>query len=572
MDLHEYLTGDSQQRQFLLMGAVGLVLLIVCVNIATLMLARARSREREMAIRAALGAGRPRLLRQLILESLLLATVGGALGLLLASGLSTTLNTLVPGRMLQLNAGNISVMNLRVEVFAVVVTLLTGLGFGLVPALQLSRTSPNDVLKDRSAAARSFRGPIRTPNLMIVAQVASATLLLITAGLVLRSLLLLSDRPLGYEPQNVLTLHLASPGARVGGAPLRIAAFYQDAVDRLAQIPGVEAAAATSNLAFGFNDSRNLFRLLDRPVPAPSDYPTASYRVVTRDYFRAMSIPLQQGRVFSGEEPMPLLPPGAPKMPEILNATRALPLDVIVTRSFAQRWWPGQDPIGKGMLLGPPSIEIAHGTVIGVVGDTTQDGLSQTNHEEYYLSLRQFPFSGEQSLLLRTRGNPSALIEAARKQLKQMTATEAVYDVRPLPSRIAASISATSFQSRLIGLFAALALLLASVGLYGVLAFNVVRRTREIGIRMALGATPKSVVGNVFYRGFAMVIPGLVVGVLGAFALGRYLQNQLYGISATDPRTYATCVTALLLSALLACWLPARRAAKVDPMVALRDE
>ena len=233
MGLHEYLMGDSKQRQLLLMGAVGLVLLIVCVNIATLSLARSCAREREMAIRAAMGAGRHRLVRQLMVECLLLAVIGGGLGLLLAMGLSATLNSLVPFQLLQLNAGGVSVMDFQVEAFALMVTLLTGIGFGLVPAWQLSQASPNEVLKDRSAAAMSLRGPIRTSDLLVVAQVACATVLLITAGLILRSLWSLSSRPLGFQPEHVLSLHLASPASRVGGNPLRVEAFYADAVERL---------------------------------------------------------------------------------------------------------------------------------------------------------------------------------------------------------------------------------------------------------------------------------------------------------------------------------------------------
>jgi putative ABC transport system permease protein len=259
-------------------------------------------------------------------------------------------------------------------------------------------------------------------------------------------------------------------------------------------------------------------------------------------------------------------------MDEIIPAMRKLPMDIIVTRSFAQRYWPGQDAIGKAIIMGPPDLEIAHCTVIGVVGDSSQYSFDQTDHDEYYVSLRQMPFFPEYSLLLRTRGNPASLIEAAKTQLRQMTTTEAAYDVHPLSFRIAESISTKSFQSRLIGSFAAVALILASVGLYGVLAFNVGRRSREIGIRMALGASPRSVFRNVFVRGFAMVIPGLALGVAAAWAVGHYLQSQLYEISANDPRTYMLGVLVLALSAFLACWLPARRAAKADPMVALRDE
>lgn len=572
VDLHQYLTDAAKQRQLLLMGAVALVLLIVCVNIATLYLSRSCAREREMAIRAALGAGRPRLVRQVIVESLLLSAIGGGAGLLLAFGLSAALTSLVPASLLQLDAGNAPLLDLRVVAFALSVTLLTGLGFGMVPAWQLSRTNPNRVLKDRSASDVTHRGSFKSLDLLVVVQVASAALLLITAGLVLRSLWSLSNRPLGYEPESVLSLRLASPSGRMGGSVLRVAAFYQDAADRLARLPGVESAAVTSNLAFGQNDSHNQLRPEDRPAPPPGEYASVSERIVSAEYFRTMGIPLLQGRVFNDKEQMPILPSGAPSMNEAVAALQRLPVEIVVTRSFAQRFWPGQNPLGKRVLLGPPDIEIAHCTVIGVVGDSTQDNLTQTNHEEFYISVRQFPFFPEYSLVMRTRQAPSALMDSVKTQMRQMTATEPAYDIRPLNSRVAASISGQSFQSKLIGSFAALALILAFFGLYGVLAFNVGRRSREIGIRMALGAPRESVVANVFLRGFAMVVPGLVIGATGAWALGRYLQSQLYEISATDQRTYAAALLTMLSAAFMACWLPARRAAGVDPMVALRDE
>ena len=572
VDLHVYLMGVAKQRQLLLMGAVELVLLVVCVNIATLYLSRSCAREREMAIRAALGADRPRLVRQVIVESLLLAAIGGGGGLLLAVGLSVALKSLVPAQLLLLNAGSAPMMDLRVVAFTLAVTLLAGLAFGMVPAWQLSRANPNRVLKDRSASDVTIRGRFKSLDLLVVVQVGSAAMLLITAGLILRSLWSLSTRPLGYEPENVLSLRLASPSARMGGALLRVAAFYQDALDRLAQLPGVESAAVTSNLAFGFNDSHNQLRPEDRPAPPPSEYVSASERIVSADYFRTMGIPLLQGRVFDDKEQMPTFTSAAPSMKEAIAALQRLPMDIVVTRSFAQRFWPGQNPLGKRILLGPPDIEIAHCTVIGVVGDSTQDNLSQTNHEEFYVSLRQFPFFPEYSLVMRTRQTPSALVDSVKTQMRQLTATEPAYDIRPLNSRIEGSISGQSFQSKLIGSFAALALILAFFGLYGVLAFNVGRRSHEIGIRMALGASRKSVVGNVFSRGFAMVMPGLAIGSTCAWILGRYLQSQLYEISASDPRTYMAALFTMLVAAFLACWLPARRAAAVDPMVALRDE
>lgn len=570
--LHEYLTGEAKQRQLLLMSAVGLVLLIVCVNIATLFLARACAREREMAIRSALGAGRTRLVRQVMVESLLMAATGGVLGLAVAAALRVALKSLVPFELLQLNAGGVPFLDWRVLAFALAVTLITGIGFGVMPAWQLSRTRPNDVLKDHRGAAVPLHRRIQTLDLLVVAQVGSAALLLITAGLILRSMWSLSSRPLGYEPEHVLSLHLVSPATRFGGSPLRVTAFYKEAADRLAQMPGVESAAVTSNLAFGFNDSHMQFRLLDRPAPAPGDYPSSSVRIVSGDYFRTMGIPLLEGRTFKGTEPMPALAAGAPAMNEAVAALQKVPMEILVTQSFARHYWPGQDALGKQILLGPAEIQIAKCTVIGVVGDTTQDDLGQTNHEEFYTSLRQFPFFPEYSLIVRTRQDPAVLVEAARATLRQMTATEPVYDVRPLATRVADSISGQTFQSKLIGGFAALALGLAAFGLYGVLAFNVGRRTHDIGIRMALGAGRRRVAGNVFLRGFAMVIPGLAMGAAGAWMVGRSLQNRLFGISVIDPRTYLAALLPLLVAAVLACWLPARRAAKVDPVVALREE
>jgi putative ABC transport system permease protein len=572
MGLHQYLLGDAKQRQLLLMAAVGLVLLIVCINIATFSLARSFARNREMAIRAALGADRPRLVRQIIVESLLLAAIGGGLGLLLATELTNALKSLVPFALLRFSGGNVSVMDWRVVIFTLTVTVLTGVGFGLVPAWQLSRTRPNEVLKDHRTLAAPFHGRVQTLDLLVIVQVGSAALLLVTAGLILRSFWLLSTKPLGYEAEHLLSLRLASPGARFGGAPLRIAEFYQDAADRLAQLPGVESAAVVSNAAFGFNDSHSQFRLADRPVPPPGDFPTSEYRIVSPDYFRTMGIPVLEGRVFNGKEPTPVFPPGAPTKNDAIEALRKIPMDMVVTQSFARRFWPGQDPIGKGVLIGSPDLLIVKCTVIGVVGDTTQDNLGQTDHEEYYVSLRQFPMFPDYYLLMRTSQNPATLIESAKTRLRQMSATEPVFDVQPLASRVADSISGQTFQSKLIGSFAALALVLASFGLYGVLAFSVGRRAREIGIRMALGAQRISVVGNVFFRGFAMVIPGLIIGSVGAWLLGRALQSQLFEVSANELLIYPAALLPLLLAAVPACWLPARRAASVDPMQVLRNE
>ncbi len=571
-DLRRHLVGNAEQQQVLLMSAVGLVLLIVCVNVATLSLARSCARTQEMAVRAALGAGRGRLVRQMMVEHLLLAAIGGGLGLLLAVGSGNVLDSLLPFQIRQLNPAGVSIMDVRVGIFTFIVTLLTGLGFGLIPAWQLSHASAYDVLKDRSATNQYLLGRTRAAGILVAAQVGLATILVIAAGLVLRSLWSLSSTPLGYQAEKVLSLRLASPLKRMDGSFLRAGAFYTAAAERLAQLPGVEAAAAVSDVAFGGSSTSNQFRLLDRPVPAPSQYPSCRRRIVSRDYFRAMGIPLLQGRCFDGREPMPSLPPDASTVGDFINAVRTLPMDTVVTRSFAQNYWPGENPIGKRFMVGSPNKDLCVLTVIGVVGDTTQDNLAQTDHEEFYFPIRQFPLYPEFSLILRTRGNPYSVIGAAKAELRRMTTTEPVYDVRLISSRIAESISGRSFQTHLVSLFAGVALLLASVGVYGVLAFSVGRRTREIGVRIALGASPKYAVGNVFYRGFTLVLPGLILGLLGAWALGRYIESQLYGVTVADPLTYAIGSLTLLLSAGLACWIPARRAAKVDPMEALRYE
>jgi len=571
-DLRRHLMGNAKQEQTLLMIAVGLVLLIVCVNVATLSLARSCARKQEMAVRAALGAGRGRLVRQIMVENILLAAVGGVLGLLLAVGLNMVLDSLIPFHIRQLNPAGVSIMDVRVGIFTFIVTLVTGLGFGLAPAWRLSHASVYDVLKDRSVTRQDSLGRSHAAGFLMAAQVGLATILVIASGLVLRSLWTLSSIPLGYQAEKVLSLRLASPLKRMDGSFLRAGAFYTEAAERLSQLPGIEAAAAVSDVAFGGSITSNQFRLLDRPAPAPSQYPSCRRRIISRDYFRAMGIPLMQGRCFNGQEPLPSLPPGASGVGDFINALGTLPIDTIVTSSFAQHYWPGENAIGKRFIVGSPNKDLSVLTVIGVVGDSTQDNLAQTNHDEFYFSIRQFPLYPEFSLILRTHGNPATVIDAAKAELRKLTTTEPVYDVRPISSRITASISGQSFKTLLMSLFAGIALLLASVGIYGVLAFSVNRRTREIGVRIALGASPRHTIWNVLSRGFTFVLPGLVLGLLGAWAFGRTIESQLYGVTVTDPLTYAIGSLTLLLSAVLACWIPAWRAAKTNPMEALRYE
>jgi predicted permease len=570
--LREQLARGSRRELFLLLGAVGLVLLIACVNVANLLLVRSFARKREMAIRTSLGASWPHLLRQLLVESLVLAAAGGVIGAFVGVwGYGFALR-LVPFEVQQVVSGG--GFDARVLLFTLGITLTTGVASGLAPAWQLSHVSPLHALKQTPRDIRTVFGRIRLSDLLVVGQTAFALMLLIGAGLMVRSLHRLLRVNTGYEAARVLTLEVTAPPVelfqRDPGAFTRHAERVLGAVQGL---PGVEAAAMVSGLPFTANMSFNAFYRGDRPVPKDGEFPSASQHTVSPDYFRAMGIRLLRGRLFDGTEPAYRVPPGMEITQENLAVLfRDVTLSGVISQKMAQRFWPGEDPVGKRFRLGYPNLGLPWAEIVGVVSSTVQTGLDEGEATEFYLPLRQWPVPMNMHLVLRTRLEPTAIVNSVRTALASVARDEPIRDIRVLAERIGDSTANRRFNRNLFVCFAATALALALIGLYGVLAFNVSQRTREVGIRVALGAQRVDILRRVVGRGLALVVPGAALGLFGAWALSRVLQSQLFGVAATDAPTYVLCPSVLLLASLVACVVPARRAARVDPMVALRCE
>jgi predicted permease len=572
LPLREELAGGARVPLLLLFGAVGLVLLIACANVANVLLARSFAREREMAIRTSLGASRRHLLRQLLVESLVLAAAGGLAGALVAVWGDRYARRLVPDEVRQVVTGG--AFDPRLLLFMVGITLVTGLAFGIAPAWQLSHVRPIEALKRTPRHMRTIFGRLRLSDLLVVGQVALALVLLIGAGLLIRSLHRLLEVRTGYEPARVLTLEVtAPPTEQFMRDPGVFTRHFERALSAVRDLPGVESAAVASCLPFTDYTSYTSFYRGDRPVPAAGEFPSASEHTVSPDYFRAMGIPLLRGRAFDGSEPAPVLPPGVEITPQSLARIFAgVTISGIVSQRMAERFWPGEDPVGKRFRLGFPNLGLPWVAVVGVVGNTVQTGLDQGEGAEFYLPLRQWPVPMNMHLVVRSRRDPKAVASSVRQALAAALPDTPVRDVRVLTERIAGSTAARRFNRDLFVCFAATALALALIGLYGVLAFNVGRRTPEIGIRMALGASRGNVVRAVVARGLALVGPGLVVGLGCGWATGRVLQSQLFEIRGNDPFTYGIGAWLMLLAAVAACVVPARRASRIDPTKALRAE
>jgi putative ABC transport system permease protein len=570
--LREELAGRARTQLLLLLGAAGLVLLVACVNVANMLLARSFSREREMAIRISVGASRWHLLRQLLIESVVLAALGGVSGVCVGLVSSEALGRLVPFQIQRLIDG--SGFDPWMLLFTVGITLVTGVVFGLAPAWRLSHVRPGASIKQTPRRMRTTFGCIGLSDLLVVGQVTLALLLLIGAGLMIRSLHRLLDVDTGYEPTRVLTLEVVSPAVeRFHRDPGVFTRHYERVLEPVQNMPGVEAAAVASGMPFTFSMNSMSFYLGDRPTPAAGEFPVASQHTISPDYFRAMGIPLLRGHVFDGTEPAYVVPDGMEITPQSLPMIfENVTLSGIVSQRMADRCWPGQDPIGKRFRLGLPDLGLPWVEVIGVVGNTVQTGLDHGEAAEFYLSLDQWPVPVNMHLLVRTRLDPAAFVNSVRTAVESAVHDGPIRDVRVLAERIESSTAGRRFNRDLFVCFAATALALASIGLYGVLAFNVGRRTREIGIRMALGANRRDVVRSVVMRGFTLVLPGLAIGLGCAWAMGRVLRSQLFEITGSDPFTYVICALLMLLTAAAACLLPARRAARIDPMVALRCE
>ena len=567
------IAGSARTQLLLLLGAVAAVLLIVCVNVANMLLARSLAREREMAIRTALGASRARLVRQVLVESLLLAVAGGSCGVVLGWWGCGFLHRLVPWEVQNLVGRSVG-PDLRVLLFVASVTLLTGIGFGLVPAWQLSHANPNDAIKNTRHGLRTAFGRFRLGDLLVGVQVALAVVLVIGAGLLIRSLQRLSQVPPGFKVERLLSLRVSAPPiTQFSTDPFGSVRYHERILEAVRSLPEVEAAAFTTSAPFTWSVSTMAFHREGVPIPEPGQFPSANSHFVTVDYFRTMGIPLLRGRVFDGREPQPDIPQGSPLTPESMSTTyKGLDLDCVISQRMAERFWPGEDPIGRRFRLGFPDMQLPWARIIGVVGNTTQQGLDRGEEAEFYLPHRQVPLPIPMHLFARTRMDPSAAIASVRTAIRSVAKDEPIFDVKGMAERVASFSDGRRFNMGLYTVFGATALLLATIGIYGVLAFSVTQRTREVGIRMALGARQSDVLRRVLGRGLVLVACGAALGLCAAWALSRVLQSQLFGVTATDPVTYITGLGVLLLIAFVAAWLPACRAARIDPMEALRCE
>ncbi len=547
--LTEDTVGGLRQTLLLLFGAVLFVLLIACANVSNLLLARATARQKELSIRAALGAGRLRLVRQLLTESLLLALTGGALGLLLAlfgvrliESLGAQVTPLFSG--VKLDA--------RVLTFTAMISLLTSVLFGLAPALRVSRPDLNETLKDAGRSAGAGAHGSRLRGALVVAEMALALVLLICAGLLIQSVLRLRAVNPGFNPSNLLTMNVALPLAKYPKPQQRVE-FHNRLVERLAVLPGVTAAGFTSVLPFSSNfDGRGLV-VEDQPKPPGAEISVDLY-IITPDYLRTMAIPLRAGRLLTEHD------------------TEEAPKVAMINETMARALWPNQDPLGKRIKFpGSERNPQPWRSIVGVVVDVSQYALDRQPPMQIYLADAQYPASF-MTLVVRTTSDPVGFASAVRNETRTLDKEQAVFGIATLEELIGASIALRRFLMLLLLSFAAISLALAAIGIYGVISYAVKQRTQEFGIRLALGAQASDVLRLVVGQGLRLVLSGVLIGLVAAFGLTRLLSTLLFDVSATDPLTFALIALLLTVIALLACWIPARRATKVDPMVALRCE
>jgi len=541
--------GGASRALWMIFGAVGFVLLVACANVANLLLARASARQKEITIRSAIGAGRARLIRQLLTESLLLSIVGGTIGLFLAVW-GTRMIERIGSRINPVFNG--FHIDLRVLAFTFGLTLITGLLFGVAPALQMSRPNLSESLKDTGRGLGGSAKSNRLRGALVITEVAMTLVLLVAAGLLVRTVARLGTVNKGFNSRNVLTMNIGLPGLKYP-KPENWIAFYKQATERIAGVPGVSAAGITSVLPLSDNfDGRGL-AVEDFPKPRGEEISVDLY-VVTPGYLRAMEIPVLKGRAITEQD-------------NVDGMKVAL-----INQTMADQLWPNQDPIGKRIRF-PDSDQnpLRWRTIVGVVSDVSQYALDQKPPMQMYMPHEQVPTSFN-TIVVKTASKPEEMFGAVRSAILSVDGEQAVYNVATLEDLQSNSIVLRSFFMLLLITFAVLALILAVVGIYGVMSYAVTQRTQEIGIRMALGAGAGDVLKLILRNGLALTAGGVAIGLAGAFFLTRLLAVLLFGVQPTDALTFTTVSLTLIIAALVACYLPARRAAKVDPLVALRYE
>jgi putative ABC transport system permease protein len=545
--LHQQLVGDVRPYLRVLFAAVGFVLLIACANVANLLLARVNARNKEISIRVAVGASRRRIVRQLLTESLLLSGLGGVFGFLLAYWEIDLLVALTPP-----DVPRLAEIGLHTPVFiwTLGISVMTGVLFGLAPALTASKPDLNESLKE---SGRSIAGPGRgrMRNLLVVSEIALALMLLIGAGLMIRSFARLQQVSTGFEPKNLLTMNISLPRQKYRENP-QITSFFDQLFDRVRSVPGVEGLAGVDPLPLGGSNATTGFVVEGEPVAAPGDRREVGERTVTPAYFQTMRIPLLKGRAFTAQDHVDT------------------PRVVIINEALARSFWPDEEAVGKRIGFRVSGQQSWH-EIVGIVGDVKHERLDADPKPELFFSYRQYPGTF-MTLVVRTTSDPLGAVAAIRDQVLSVDPDQPVFNIKTMEQHISKNVAASRFIMLLLGVFAALATLLAAVGIYGVMAYTVSQRMHEIGVRVALGARAGDVLKLVVGQGLKLVLTGVAIGLAGAFALTQLIQSLLFGVSATDPLTFVVIPLILTGVALLSSYVPARRATRVDPMVALRYE
>ncbi len=551
--LLEQVVGDARYSLFVLLGAVGFVLLIACANVANLQLSRAVSRQKEIAVRAALGASRTRILRQLFTESVLLALGGGALGTLFSFVCVHWVHVLGPKSVPRLATIGVDGEAL---LFTAALCVFSGILFGLAPAWRATQIDLHGTLKDAgrgSAGAGSVWGRGRNlRRMLVISEMALSVILLIGAGLLIRSFARLLQVSPGFNPENVLTVELSMNGPKYKDAPTILAAYHQ-LWQRLEALPGVTAAGAITSLPLSEMYAWGPIVIEGRTPPPGENFINADQRIAGGDYFQAMEIPLRSGRFFNADD------------------TEAHPRVAIIDDFMAQEYWPHEDPLGKRIRFGGLDADGKWITIVGVVGRIKQYTLDTDSRIAFYLPQTQYA-SPSMNVVLRSRNDPAGLTSAVKKEIHAIDSDLPMYNVRTMQQRLDESLARRKFSLLLLTGFAGFALALATIGVYGVIAYLVNQGTRELGIRIALGASQRNILALVLRQGMALALTGVAIGVAGAFALTRLMQSLLYGVKATDALTFAAIPILLAVIALLTSLIPARRAARIDPMVSLRSE